>query len=93
MGKKWHKNTQAGARSEDTMFLHFPPRTFKAQEVGKLATRSYEANHKMQKAQEVRSWLALVLLVQRADHGLCFPKHKSLPKGRDIMLSFFLGNI
>ena len=72
------------------MFLRFPPRTFKAQEVGKLATRSYEANHKMQKAQEVSSWLALILLVQRADHGLCFPKQiVSKRKGYNVI--FLLG--
>ena len=63
------------------------------------AARSYKPNGKTQKAEELSgfnrnsSWLGPMFLVQRADDGLCFPKHESLPKRRDIMLSFFMGNI
>ena len=52
----------------------------------------------MQKAQEVSrfnrksSWVTPVLLVQRADHVLCFPKHKSLLEGRNAHV-IFMGNI
>ena len=81
------KNTQAGTRSENTMFLRFnwkniqSTRSWKAchkkpKEVTNLTTRCKKGKKFNSGFNPKSSGVAPMLLVQRAEHGLCFPKHK-----------------
>ena len=85
MHRRWCKNMQASARSENTMLESLP------QELMNLTARCKKCKKFAASTKRVVGSCPCCLFKELITDYIF--QNKSLPKGRDIMLSFFMGNI